>query len=163
MTNFIEESMQKFLLEIENKKKKDLRRIAHSDKIAQDKHLKLIPFRQILKRFLDMGLIVDHTESCLSSVNLGLLEAQRFQVYENESSDIWKPGYSIFFDHPAQVEIAIPNPSPNNEQPAVIIRCTTHHPDSHILNQHFNTIADGCLALSTFLGKNSVEILFPRK
>lgn len=127
-----------------------------SAETSEEKSRKLVPIRKLLKQIQDMGLMVHHQDRY--SNRLGNSPAQRFQVFENESSPSFLPGPSLFFNHPAMVEIAIPNEWDTNHPGAIAICCTTHHPESPLLSGPFRSIDDACVALAEFLARSTVSI-----
>lgn len=138
--------------EIEQKKS------AHSledRRIAEMKYKKLSIIEQFLQKFVDIGLMVTHKDQ-FSKTTIGVedINSQPFEFYHADSSKSWAPGISILFDHPCEVEIAIPN---RQEQGVIIIKVASHHPYAYILEQKFNNFESACEALGKFLSKCTVK------
>jgi len=123
--------------------------------IIQQKSKVLVPIRKLLKRFQDMGIIVKNAETFSKELSLVNREPILFRVYEDPSSKSWAPGTSIFFDHPAIVEIAVPNDSQKSEHGVVVIHCSSDHPLKYLLNGPFRSVDGACEALANFLAKNT--------
>ena len=120
-----------------------------AQQLSQDKAYKLIPMRQLFKRMMDVGLVVRHN----STYNPGTLERQApqvFSVFEDDSSTPWRPGQSLYFDHPAMVEVSIPNPVDVPREGPVVIKCSTPHPQSGLLARKFDSMEEACMAMSRF-------------
>lgn len=154
MTN--KDPLQHFLQRVQMQEKIKSQHNQHHSQVAEDKSRKLVPIRKLLKQIQDMGLIVHHAERY--SDRMSNPPAQRFEVFENESSPSFLPGPSLYFNHPAMVEIAIPNEWDTAHPGAVSICCTTHHPESSLLNGPFRNIDDACVALAEFLARSTVSI-----
>ena len=156
MNDPFDKAMSHFLAAMESTQKKEEKKVLRSDQISHDKSLKLIPVRKLLQRFKEMDLWVRNTDSFgHSPLHAPSTSPQKFEPYENESSPSWAPGVSVFFDHPAAVEIAIPN-DPEKEG-VVVIRCSTRHPNSNLFTKKFENMQDACIALSEFLGLNALR------
>ena len=114
--------------------------------------------KKLLKNLVDMKIEVYPTESYarnFTKVSREALEPVLFEVYQNESSGSWRPGISLFFDNPAEIEIAVPNEHQESELGYIIIRCTTPHPHADLLNNRiFKNADEACMALSNFLSES---------
>ena len=76
--------------------------------------------------------------------------------YEKESSPTWSPGVSLCFDHPAEIEIAVPNDRDGDG--VVIIRVASPHKDELLLNRRFDSMEMACKALAKFIGNNTESL-----
>lgn len=145
-----------YLQEFSEKEKKKILTSQEDRIIANRKKIQLVPIGDFLQRFVDLEVTVNHcgqyTKNAKSST---VVEPQKFNFYWVDSSKSWSPGVSIFFDHPAEVEIAVPN---NENDGVVIIKVASHHPDAYILEQHFSSQENACIALGKFLGRCTVSI-----
>lgn len=155
--NLDEIFMQSYLKEYTEKEKK---KIIHSQEerlIASEKKKKLAIMEEFLQKFVDLEVMVNHRDQYTkNSTSLEGIEPKKFEFYLVDSSKTWSPGISIFFDHPCEVEIAIPNKT--EEEGVVIIKVASHHPDAYILEQKFNTFDAACRSLARFLSKCTVKI-----
>lgn len=152
--DFIDDIEGQFLGQVGHQEKKRAVRRASSAEITERKSRQLTPFRQLLKRLVDRGLIVNHCER-----DGAVRKApQAFAVYENESSDSLLPGVSIFLEHPAQIEIAIPNEADIPTRGVVVILCATDHPDRRMLQGPFRSMREAAMALADFIARNTVAI-----
>lgn len=89
----------------------------------------------------------------LTTLGVQLRNGRTFQFYEKESSPSWQPGFSLFFDHPSPVEIAIPNNFKRDGK--IVIRVASIDPDANLLEKHFDSVKDGMEVLASYLGKHS--------
>jgi hypothetical protein len=155
--NLDEIFMQSYLKEYTEKEKK---KIIHSQEerlIAAEKKKKLAIMEEFLQKFVDLDVMVNHRDQYTkNSTSLEGIEPKKFEFYLVDSSKTWSPGISIFFDHPCEVEIAIPNKT--EEEGVVVIKVASHHPDAYILEQKFNTFDAACKSLARFLSKCTVKI-----
>lgn len=155
--NLDEIFMQSYLKEYTEKEKK---KIIHSQEerlIAAEKKKKLAIMEEFLQKFVDLEVMVNHRDQYTkNSTSLEGIEPKKFEFYLVDSSKTWSPGISIFFDHPCEVEIAIPNKT--EEDGVVVIKVASHHPDAYILEQKFHTFDAACKSLARFLSKCTVKI-----
>lgn len=147
-----------FLDHMARKEKQASARRATAAGVAERKSRQLMPLRQLLKRLVDRGLIVSHADRSGASRK----SHQAFQVYENESSEGFLPGISIFIDHPAQIEIAIPNEGDQARLGVVAIMCATNHPDRAMLQGPFRNMRDAAMALMEFIARSTVSVERPQ-
>ena len=145
-----------FLQRVQMQEKIKNQQTQHSDGVAVEKSKQLIPIRKLLKNIQDMELHVYHADKY--SDRNGNFPAQKFEVFENESSPSFLPGPSLYFNHPAAVEIAIPNEWDTGHPGVVSICCTTYHPESLLLRGPFRNFDDACIALAEFLARSTVSI-----
>lgn len=149
--------LRSYLQEYNEKEKKKILHSQEDRVIAAQKKQKLSTIEEFLQKFVDLEIHVQHRDQFTRNTSpLHYIESQKFNFYFVDSSKKWSPGISIFFDHPAEVEIAIPNKI--EEEGAVVIKVATHHPDAYILEQKFTNLTSACEALGKFLGKNTVSI-----
>jgi hypothetical protein len=155
--NLDEIFMQSYLKEYTEKEKK---KIIHSQEerlIAAEKKKKLAIMEEFLQKFVDLEVMVNHRDQYTkNSTSLEGIEPKKFEFYLVDSSKTWSPGISIFFDHPCEVEIAIPNKT--EEEGVVVIKVASHHPDAYILEQKFHTFDTACKSLARFLSRCTVKI-----
>lgn len=157
-----DKSLGEFLSAFDEKKRKETQRAALEIQLIDRKRKALEPVRKFLQRFNELGLVVPDSEA--GSPGVPSNSTKRFAVYEGESSPSWAPGVSLYFDHPAQVEISIPNDSDIEKHGAVVIRVVSAHRDKNMLQQKFLNIAAAKDALARFLGKTAISIeTDPRK
>lgn len=148
--------LNSFLKEYHNKTEEKTQFVKESRMIAEMKHKKLVPIGNFLQKFVDLGVQVYHRDTfdkTFASQNFN--QVVSFDYFEATSSKGWEPGISIFFDHPAQVEIAVPN---HDEEGMFVVNVSTEHPDVLILKQKFLSVYQLCQALATFIQKSTVSI-----
>lgn len=151
----LDEIMSSYLSEVTEKEKKKIQTSQEDRAIAAKKRKILEPVRSFLQKFVDLEVTVNHREQYTKNSNT-FPEPQKFSFEEVDSSKSWTPGVSILINHPAEIEIAVPNhPSLDG---LVIIKVATHHPDAYILEQKFNNVESACKALAKFLGKCTLSI-----
>lgn len=149
--------LRSYLQEYNEKEKKKILHSQEDRVIAAQKKQKLATIEEFLQKFVDLEIHVQHRDQFTRNTSpLHHIEPQKFNFYFVDSSKKWSPGISIFFDHPAEVEIAIPNKI--EEEGVVIMKVATHHPDAYILEQKFTNFTAACEALGKFLGKNTLSI-----
>lgn len=124
-----------------------------NDALAAQKAQTLIPIRQLIQELVDLGVRVRHAHA--SRGNGNSQPDQLLEPYENESSESWLPGTSIYLDHPAQIEIAVPNPHQVEEQGVVVVRVASDHPDAAVVRGPFTDVGQACMALAEFLARNT--------
>ena len=151
-----DKALTEFLQAFDERKRKETGR-AKLEIMAVDRKRKVLnPLRDFLQKFVDLGLVVP--DSGVGSPGVAPNATKSFSFYENESSPTWAPGVSLYFDHPAEVEISIPNDPDIEKLGSVVIRSVTSHKDRIMLHQKFTTVAQAKDALAKFLGKNAVSI-----
>ena len=152
MTAPVDEAFERFLVAHEEVKQRDQARQQRDQEIIANKDRLLIPLRKLLARLVDMNLLVHNTQRCSGYFNA---PAVSFRVTEGPSSPHWAPGNSLYIEHPAEIEIAIPNAADREREGEVVLRCISLHPDAAMLNGPFSTMAQACNALAEFLGRNT--------
>lgn len=167
MTSPENKALENFLKKAKAKINNDKVKKEMEKRITEEKELQLKSIKKLLKSFIDMKLQVHPTESYsrhISRHSREHLPPVIFDVYRNESSPSWSPGISIYFDDPAEVEIAIPNSGQAQDQGVIILRCSTYHPEADLLNgKIFKTIDEACMALSNFLLSSMAEVNVPNE
>lgn len=149
--------LQSYLKDYAQREKQKIIHNKEDRAIATEKKKKIEIIEKFLQKFVDLEVIVNHKDQYTKNTSsLSSIEPQKFKFYLVDSSKTWSPGISIFFDHPCEVEIAIPN-KPIDEG-VVVIKVASHHPDSYMLEQKFNNFEGACKALARFLSKNTVKI-----
>lgn len=158
MNNLDEIFIKSYLSEYNEKEKNKILHNQEDLKIARQKEEKLRGMKEFLQKFVDLEIIVHHYDQYTkNSLKLEEREPQKFNFYiVDSSSKRWRPGVSIIFDHPAQVEIAIPNNE--DEDGVIVIRVASDHPYSSIVEQKFTNFESAYEAMGKFLGKSTVKI-----
>lgn len=151
----LDEIMSSYLSEVTEKEKKKVQTSQEDRAIAAKKRKILEPVRVFLQKFVDLEVTVNHRDQYTKNSNT-FPDPQKFSFEEIDSSKSWAPGISILINHPAEIEIAVPNHPA--EDGLVIIKVATHHPDAYILEQKFNNVESACKALARFLGKCTISI-----
>ncbi len=148
--------LKSYLNEVEEKEKKKNQVTQDDRKIAAIKEKKLAPIIEFLQKFVDFEVFVKHRDQATHRLNQEGIQGEKFSFYLQDSSKKWYPGVSIMFDHPAEIEIAIPHNQ--KEDGIVVIKVASNHPDAYILEQYFSSYESACEALSRFLAKSTVRI-----
>jgi len=154
----VEVAFATFLSQMRKKENEKKVKERTEKEIVLQKSKVLVPIRKLLKRFEDLGIIVKNAQSFEKELVVLNREPVLFRVYEDPSSPLWSPGYSVFLDHPAVVEIAVPNDHQKSEHGVVVIKCSSDHPDSFLLCGPFRRIDEACNALANFLAKNTDQV-----
>lgn len=155
-----------FMKEYQDKKKKESIK-NNSNKFREDKKLlKLASIISFLDECVKNKLVVQSNR--LSNITapkayVDKTDTVPFSFYRADSSPSWKPGVSVFFDHPIQTEIAIPNDYDVTTDGAVIIRTSGYHKDVDMFKKKFKTMEEARSALALFLGRNAIKIDMPAK
>jgi hypothetical protein len=146
-----------YLNDVSEKERKKILLSQEDRVIAKQKKDKLDFIAKFLQKFVDLEVYVNHSDQYTKNTRtMDGIEPQKFSFYYVDSSKTWAPGISIWLDHPAIIEIAIPNKP--QEDGIVVIKVASHHPDSYLLEQHFTNYASACEALGRFLGKCTTSI-----
>ncbi len=151
-----DKAFQEFLHAFEGRRQKELQKAQYELRQIKRKKVLLLPIKELLQKFVDMSLEVSHTNA--GTHNLPLSETTLFSFYEGASSPSWGPGVSLFFDHPAEIEIAIPNPSDIEELGAVVIRVVSAHKDKNFLEKKHLSVEAAKDVIARFLGQNAIAI-----
>lgn len=151
-----DKALTEFLQAFDERKRKESGRAQLEVQAVERKRKALEPVRSFLQKFVELGLVVP--DSGIGNPGVGANATKPFAFYEGEASPSWGPGVSLYFDHPAEVEIAIPNESDKPKQGGMVIRSVTSHKDRMMLHQKFETVQQAKDALAKFLGKNAVAI-----
>lgn len=148
--------VENFLKSYDEEEKRKIVLTREDQILIERKSKKLEPIREFLSEFSRQGVVVRHKDFYNNEVvDKSKVQDQKFQYYTDESSNSWAPGVSIMFDHPADVEIAIPN---DPDEGLVVIKVATYHPHSRMLDRKFNTMEDACRALAAFICKSTVSV-----
>lgn len=143
--------MRSYLNEFNEKEKKKILLSRDDREIAEQKRKQLKPIEDFLQKFVDLEISVNHCHYYTkNTTSMYGVEPQLFAYTLVDSSKKWAPGISIWFNHPAEVEIAIPNNQ--DEEGVVKISVATSHPDAYILQPRFSSFESACEALGKFLG-----------
>ena len=156
-TNLNDIFVKSYLNEYTERERQKIQHNQEEREIAKQKFEQLEGMIKFLDKFVELEILVDHSDQHTKNAltNEGR-DPQKFQYYLVDSSKKWSPGTSIFFDHPAQVEIAIPN-YPQKEG-VIVIKVASHHPYAYIVEQKFTTFESAYEAIARFLGKSTVKI-----
>lgn len=121
--------------------------------IIAEKKVIIQPIRHFLRELARRGLRVPHYER----FNRGIMSypSMPFRPYSANSSPLWSPGISMFFDHPAQVEIAVPNH--REKEGMIVVNVSSHHPKADLLRQTFYSQSQVCKVLATFIAYNVLK------
>lgn len=152
-----DKALSEFLQAFDERKRKESGRAQMEVQAVERKRKSLSPLRTFLQKFVELGLVVQDSRIGTApgvAPNATVL----FSFYESESSPSWAPGVSLYFDHPAEVEISVPNDPDRAKNGMVVIRSVTSHKDRMMLHQKFDTVEQAKDALAKFLGKNAVAI-----
>lgn len=149
-------ALESFKFQLQEKQIKKQKKQILLNNLIHEKDRIMLPMRKFLFEIEKLRLIVSNSEQ-FSSPSRQKINPQVFRVFEFESSPRWSPGNSLIFDHPAQVEIAIPNPNDRHQTGVIVIHFSSNHPDSEIAKGPFFKIDDAINALSKFLLKNTIK------
>lgn len=146
-----------FLKERNEKEQNKILSSQEDRETARQKQSKLQMIAEFLQKFVDLEVFVNHTDSYTKNTRTmeGIIP-QLFHFYWMDTSPTWAPGLSIWIDHPATIEIAVPN-NPE-EEGVVVIKVASHHPYSYLVEQKFYTYENACIALGKFLGRCTTSI-----
>ena len=144
-----------FLKAFEEKKEKEILISQEEKTIVLNKYNKIQPIKEFLQKFVDANVYVSHKDNFDSVMLLQKPEPQKFFFYEKDSSASWAPGVSLCFDHPAEVEIAVPN---DPAEGIVVIHAASKHPFNYLLQKQFIDIVSACHALAGFISRNTVSV-----
>jgi len=160
MTKGVDEIFGDFMNSAKEKKEAEKIEKEQSEKIRTEKAIILKPVRKLLKMFTKNKLIVKNTNTYKKIRTFREdVEPVVFAVLEGESSPSWSPGTSLFFDHPSEVEIAVPNVRNRSKEGLIVIRCSNGHPLSEkINNTKYETVEKACEAISELLINSLVSI-----
>lgn len=116
----------------------------------------MTPLRRVLKKMVDAQIVVENHEKYQRMK--GNLEPKMFEIYEGPSSPSWAPGTSLYFDDPAEVEIAIPNEHSVQEMGTICIRVVSDHPDKYLFDKKFSNYKEALSAVMIFIGRSTLEV-----
>jgi hypothetical protein len=150
--------LQDFLEAVDDKQKRQHAELSHQARAIARKNRHLIPMRQFLHGLAQCGVHVAHGAMHDPMAMSRHMTPQAFSVQEGESSPLWKPGISLYIDHPAQIEIAISNPDRVKADGLVVITCPDYHPKRYLLQGPFLTVDDAIAALSQFLVATTLRV-----
>lgn len=141
-----------FLNDFNEKENRRLQTSKEDRLIINEKMEKLQIIQKFLQKFVDLGVIVNHKDKYTkNATSLHDVVPQKFTFYMEDSSKSFYPGVSIYFDHPATVEISVPF----NEETdgVVVIKVASQHDYSYLFDSKFTTYSSACEALGRFIGK----------
>lgn len=148
--------LNSFLKDYHQKQETNAQYVKESRLIAEQKQKKLQPVAEFLDKFTELGVKVFHRDTFDTSISSQDFEkSMSFTYYMATTSKAWEPGISIMIDHPAQIEIAIPN---DEKMGLFVLNISTDHPDSLVLKQKFNSLSTLCQALAIFINKNTIAM-----
>lgn len=145
-----------FFSMFDQKVQSEERRATFDERIIASKKEKLEPVAKFLRRLTAMGLTVRDSDAGIGGIPLA--STKKFEFYEAASSPSWAPGVSLFFDHPIQAEIAVPNDMDVEKMGAVVVGIGSRHPDAGMLQQKFKTVEALKETLAKFMAKNTLSI-----
>ena len=152
-------AVEEFLERFHSRERLAGRQRHNREKTISAKSEMLIPMRKMLKHLVDAQVYVTHHAMHEQGHTARNITApQQLLVYESESSPRWQPGESLFLDHPARIEIAIPNTHQRQHEGVVVVACSTPHPHDYLLRGPFVTMEEACVALARFLSESTVRI-----
>src|SRR5476651_1775368 len=153
-----DKAFQDFLAAFDEKTRQKSTRETREEQVARKKRDMLEPIALLLERLSRLGLVVEDARSAARQPGFAQGVEARFTVEEGPSAPSWAPGVSLFIDHPAAIEIAIPNESDAFEKGPVVITCATQHPDRGMLVKKHLSVHAAAEALARFLAKNTLRI-----
>ncbi len=163
----IEDALKVFQQTWDGLRDKNSFKMKEEKRIAEGKSRALHPVRALIKSLIDANVIVK-SRYCWDSYSPGRkhtapkhradIDDKPLVVFETNSSPTWAPGVSLILEHPAHIEIAIPNQRDEHQFGAIVMRATTPHPDVHLIHRRFTSVEDGCIALAEFIAKNTVSV-----
>lgn len=149
--------IEQFLKQFDDKEQKKILLSRDQQVIVERKNKRLDLIRQFLNHFTEQGVKVHHKDrfnkEILNKQEI-VKEEQEFKYYDADTSAAWAPGISIWFDHPAEIEIAVPTTNMN----AFMIKVASPHPKAHFLNQQYDTLEGACQALAKFIVENTTSV-----
>jgi hypothetical protein len=151
LPDFVLKTLAEFNDTVDEQDRNEEERRRMVQELAEAKHRELIPLRMLLKSLTDMGVVVRN-----SAFQNPDAPAQALHVEEEPSSPTYAPGRSLRLNHPAILEIAIPNQSDQEKMGVVVINCARKHPQAHLLTGPFRNMEAACAALGHFLALNTV-------
>jgi hypothetical protein len=155
MTNKPSTPYDDFLNIISTQMREEKARAQRADDERERKSLELIPIRQFFSKLVSIGVVVTHSAKYNGKA---AQPPQLLEPFENETSPRWAPGVSIFLDHPAAIEIAIPN---YPAEGVVHINVSSAHPRAELLRGPFSDMDEACRALSRFLALDTARVERP--
>lgn len=131
--------------------------------IILEKNKKLLPIRNLLRRFIELGLIVYNSQkysllpSDLKSVNNDkvLFSLERQYSYDK----ITEPCEDLIIQHPCFIRISVPNKKEIEEYGEIIFFIhETNCPHVELIkNKKFTSVEAACQAISKFLALNALD------
>lgn len=161
MSDPINKAFDSFINQAETLRKKENEITRVNNIITKEKDAILQPIRDLLKRFVDLGIWVhdrNKFERTLLKSDSDKLPAQLFSVYEDPSSPRWLPGCSLYIEHPAEIEIAVPNETERDKFGLIVITCSDNPHQAILSNKIFRDVESACMAISEFLVRNHVKL-----
>lgn len=148
--------IENFLKNYDIAEKKKILLTKEDQLLIERKNKSLDVMREFLSEFVKQGVKVRHKDFYnINIIDKSAIQDQKFMYYDSETSKSWAPGISIMFDHPAEVEIAIPN---EKIEGAVIVKVASYHPASKYLERKFHSFEEACKYLSYFLCESTVSV-----
>lgn len=138
----------------EKNQARDFQRLSDNEVTAK-KDLELVPLRRLLQQIVEMNIQVANASRWAGGTRQTDLTPRAFMVSEKSSSNPYLPGNSLYIDHPAEIEIAVPNERDQEDRGVVVILCSTDHPQKSMLNGPFRSMNEACVALADFIAENT--------
>lgn len=149
--SFVAQALDRFNQMVDEREEQTLRQKEEDEAVRMAKSEQLIPLRMLLKSLMDMDLLVRNSAYANPDAPM-----QPLRMAEEPSSASYAPGISLRLDHPAVLEIAIPNAPDVPRLGAVVINCAQKHPHGHLFETRFKTVESACDALAEFIALNTV-------
>lgn len=124
--------------------------------VIANKSEQLMPLRMLLFKLQSMDVMVQNT--AVTAQQKDGAPPQPIHVIERASSETWAPGVSLMLDHPATIEIAIPNLKDIGSKGVVVIHLATNHPDAALFSRPFKQMGEAVKALAKFIAQNTVRV-----
>lgn len=156
-TSLIDDIFQNvFLKEVKEKEKRltNLNKINYA--IAENKKAKLQEVTNFLNKFVNAQIAVNHTDMYRYDIVTRLgLEPQQFsyRVDDSKNQNCW-PGYSVFIDHPANIEIGIPNDE--DKMGVVLVSIEGANSYNYLLNKKFFSLKEFYTAFAHYISQSMV-------
>jgi len=152
----VEAALRRFRTHVLTQEEQDREKRRRERETEEEKSAQLLPLRMLLAHLVKMGVMVYNTAQT-SHKNLDA-PPQLLLVNERASSETWAPGISMVLDHPAQIEIAVPNPRDVADKGVVVIHLSSTHPDAAMFERRFATMSEAVDVLADFLARNTVSV-----
>lgn len=154
--NDVEQALSLFRDHVTNQAEEAKQAREAEREVIKAKSDQLIPMRMLLLQLQKMEVQV--TNTAFNTRKNEAAPPQPLRVSERPSSETWAPGISLMLDHPAVMEIAIPNPKDIPTKGVVIIHLASTHPEASLFERPFKTMGEAVKALAQFIALNTVSV-----